>query len=82
MAEVELDVWKILFWLIIAVLLGLILWRVLGSSPAVETIALGLTALGVWLGVASMKGSQRLEGKLDLQSGLLKDIKDVLERKL
>jgi membrane protein required for beta-lactamase induction len=51
MAEriIEIDVSDIALWIALAIFLALLAWWVLGASPTIEQISLGIAALGVWL---------------------------------
>ena len=78
----EVKIEQILFWVIVALLIIFLLWRALGSSPPVEAVGLLLTAMGALFGWYSIKSSNKIFGKLDEQTNLLKDLKEILERKL
>ncbi|MBI2040815.1 MAG: hypothetical protein HYT16_01810 [DPANN group archaeon] len=86
MKEIEID--KILFWVIIGLLIVILTWRTFGSSPPLEAVAFALTTFGAWLSWKSYKSSVRADshlGSMDASHAeqvlLLRDIKEILERK-
>lgn len=71
----EIKVEHIIFWTLILILIIFLLWRAFGSSPTVESIGLILAAIGAYFGWYGLKRS-------DVHTQLLKEIKDILEKKL
>ncbi len=85
---VKIKIEHLLFWVLIALLIIMLLWRAFGSSPTTESIGLVLTVLGALFGWISIQGSKNMSAKLKSmeqeerkQTQILSEIKAVLEKK-
>lgn len=72
----DIELSTLMFWLAIIILIALLAWRILGSSPTIEQLGLGLAFFGVML---SWYGINRSDQKFDEQTQILKDIRDSLK---
>ncbi len=88
---VKIKIENLLFWILIALLIALLLWRAFGSSPTVEAIGIALTAIGALFGWRGIRDSNKILSRVEVlgsieqeekkQTQILSEIKTVLEKR-
>lgn len=69
----------IIFWLVVLFLIVLFAWRVLGSSPTLEMLTMGLTAFFLALALESRKDSKYIRKGINLLVSANRKQVDILE---
>ncbi|MBD3263315.1 hypothetical protein GF374_02965 [Candidatus Woesearchaeota archaeon] len=78
MTKKKIELSSIMFWIAIIILLILFAWKIFGSSPTTNQLALGLTFFAV---ILTWQAIDRTETRFDEQTSILREIRDAIKER-
>ena len=80
--ELIIDIYKIVFWIIIITGIFLFGWRILGNSPSLDAMMLFITIFFLFLSMEGRRDIKYIKSSSDKQVNILQEIRDILKKKL